>query len=216
MLSQSEPPFGRKYPDAPDRSSIHVRDALLNFIKPLSPSVFKTIRQVVMPPLNADELPAISVIIMAEDGNSLGLPNMGPIEYRTDAAIGIQVTRGFDDPIYLQGGLEQDVAFLKNLFLTDAQFTRRWYGALFESIPSFRVRWVYPTDGEAYFGEMRLELVFRFPEVFVPTITDTLDEIDVRLRINQFDQTGIDITAKYFLWQEQRGYGNGCSNSSNK
>src|ERR1700676_4705677 len=110
----------------------------------------------------------MSVFLLAEDAPPLGLPNMGPIAYKNDTTIAISVARGFEDPIYLQGGLEQDVRFIKDTLLRNAQFTRRWYEALFESIPFYKVRWIYSPDGEAYFGELRLEMVFRFPEVFVP------------------------------------------------
>lgn len=203
MLRNREPPVGRQFPGPPARAGVLIRDAVFNFFSPLSPSVYKLARKVGMPTLQPDQLPAISVFELAEDAPPLGLPNMGPIAYKNDTTIAISVARGFEDPIYLQGGLEQDVQFIKTTLLTNAQFTRRWYGALFESIPSYRVRWVYGAEGEAYFGELRLEMVFRFPEPFVPEITDTLQEVDVE--IDYGTNTGVDIRAKYLLWQQQNG-----------
>jgi len=56
---------------------------------------------------------------------------------------------------------------------------------------------VYSTDGEAYFAELRIEMVFRFPEVFVPPITDLLKEVDVE--VDYGNNTGVDIRARYLL-----------------
>ena len=154
--------------------------------------------------LKRDPAMELSVFLMAEDAPALGLPNMGIIKYTNDTTLGISVTRGFDDPIYLQGGLESDSQFIKNALLTNAQFTRRWYGALFESIPSYRQRYLYMSEGEAYFAELRLEMVFRFPEVYVPDIEDELKEIAVTVEYGE--DTGVDIRAQYFLMQQQNGY----------
>jgi hypothetical protein len=203
MLVNRQPPPGRNWPTPPARSGVAIRDAVFNFFLPLRPSMFATLRKVPMPSLQPNQLPGISVYELAEDAPSLGLPNMGPTAYKNDTTIGISVCRGFEDPIYLQGGLESDVQFIKTMLLTNAQFTRRWYGALFESVPSYRTRYVYATEGEAYFGELRLEMTFRFPESFPVEVTDTLQEID--LTIDYDSQSGIDIRAKYALWLQQCG-----------
>jgi hypothetical protein len=203
VLSLPVLPPNVEFPDTPDRSGVLIRDAVFNLLSPLSPDVYLTARKIGMPPLQPDQLPALSVFILGEDGPALGQPNMGIIKYRTDTTIAISVTRGFSDPIYLQGGLETDVQFIKDTLLTNAQFTRRWYGALFESIPSYKSRYVYATEGEAYFGELRLEMVFRFPEVFVPDIEDELKEIDVTVEFGE--NTGVDLRANYYLWLQQNG-----------
>lgn len=203
VLVNRQPPTGRNWPVPPVRSGLAIRDAVYNFFKPLTPSMFVTLRKVPMPTLQPEQLPALSIYDLAEDAPSLGLPNMGPIEYKNDTTIGMSVCRGFSDPIYLQGGLEADVQFLKNSLLTNANFTRRWSGALFESIPSYRTRYIYTDEGEAYLAELRLEMVFRFPESFVPTITDTLQEIDVT--VDYGENTGINIMARYVLWLKQCG-----------
>ena len=202
VLQPNPPPLNRVWPDPPPRSGELVRDAVYDLLLPLKPP-FVTIRKVPMPTLLPDQLPAISVFMMAEDAPALGLPNMGIIKYTNDTTIGISVTRGFDDPIYLQGGLESDSQFFKKTLLTNPQFTRRWYGALFESIPSYRQRYLYMSEGEAYFAELRLEMVFRFPEVFVPDIEDELKEIAVTVEYGE--DTGVDIRAQYFLMQQQKG-----------
>jgi len=203
VLQPNPPPLNRVWPDPPPRSGELVRDAVYDLLLPLK-GPFVTVRKVPMPTLLPDQLPAISVFLMAEDAPALGLPNMGIIKYTNDTTLGISVTRGFDDPIYLQGGLESDSQFIKNALLTNAQFTRRWYGALFESIPSYRQRYLYMSEGEAYFAELRLEMVFRFPEVYVPDIEDELKEIAVTVEYGE--DTGVDIRAQYFLMQQQNGY----------
>jgi hypothetical protein len=198
-------PAFRQPPSAPDRSEALVRDTVFNLLSPLSPSVFKTMRKVGMPSLQTTDLPALSVFTLGSTAPSLGVPNNEiPIAFKNDTTVAISVARGFEDPVYLQGGLEHDLAFIKNTLLTNAQFTRRWPGALFESIPSYRTKWIYADQGETYFGELQLEMVFRFPESFVPTITDELKEIDVRVLHGH--HTGVDIEARYFLWQKQQGY----------
>jgi hypothetical protein len=206
MLRPTEPPPGRKFPEPPVRSAIAIRDAVFSFFSPLVPHAFLTARKVGMPTLNPDELPNISIYTLAEDAPALGLPNMGIIKYRNDMTLAISVTRGFSDPVYLQGGLESDVQFIKNTLLTDADFTRRWYGALFESIPSFRTRYVFTDGGEAYFAELRLEMVFRFSEVYTPVITDEFRELDVKVKHGH--DSGINLEARYFLYMKERGHEN--------
>jgi len=203
MLTNQEPPPGRQWPSPPARSGVAIRDAVYNFFLPMQPSVYKTVRKVPMPTLLPTDLPALSVFELSEDAPALGLPNMGYISYKNDTTIGISVSRGFEDTIYLQGGLEYDVQFIKNTLLTNAKFTRRWLGALFESIPLYRTRYIYAAEGETYFGELRLEMTFRFPEAYTPSITDTLDEIDVTVDYDQ--ASGLNLSAKYVLWLKQNG-----------
>ena len=110
---------------------------------------------------------------------------MIPLNYNNTTTIGISVCRGFDDPVFVQGGIETDALFIKHLLMqmTDVTFAaRRWPEQLFDAVESTRVQQVFNQEGETYFGEIRLEIDFRFQEPFVPIITDRFRELRIRLR----------------------------------
>jgi hypothetical protein len=200
-----ENPFNlRPETPTPVRSGVAVRDSVAALLRPLSPSVYKTFRLVGQPAVQPGDLPVLSIFILREEAGSRGDYNtVIPVAFTNDATIGISVARGFDDPDYLRGAVEDDIQFIKNTLLTNAQFTRRWPGALFEGVPSFRTQWIYADQGEAFFAEMRLELMFRLPEVYVPTTEDRLEEIKVTTRIKD---GALEIKSLYRLWRQEGGY----------
>jgi hypothetical protein len=168
------------------KQAITIRDAIFDRVSTLD--TFKTYRKTGEPPLLPEQLPACSIFFMGEDSSSWGDPNIGMLKYQTDATIGISVTRGFADPILLEGGLANDVVVIKNMLLTDATFTLRVLpecGGLFESIPRMRVEMIFPQTGEAYFAELRLAMTFRFHPTFAPIITDRFEELDVHVNMGR-------------------------------
>jgi hypothetical protein len=162
--------------------SIQIRDAIFERITGLT-GVYKTLRKTPMPTLQPADLPACSVFIDREDKTSDGSPNIGAIKYIVEATIIIGVMRGFNDPVFMEGGLDDDFLTIEHLLLTDASFTKRGPGGLFEAIPSTSRRWRYEQTGEAYFAEMRLEMPFRFRQMFVPLVPDKLKTIHKDIQV---------------------------------
>jgi hypothetical protein len=169
------------------RQALIIRDAIFDRVSALE-GMFKTFRKTGEPPLLPEQLPACSIFYMGEDSVSWGDPNVGMLKYQTDCVIGISVTRGFNDPVQLEGGLANDIVVIKNLLLTDGTFTKRALpedGGLFESVPRHRVDMIFPQTGEAYFAELRLALTFRFHPTYPVPVKDRFEELDVRVYLGQ-------------------------------
>jgi len=167
--------------------TIVIRDALFELIGTLNTdNRWKTLRKVPMPTLLRDELPAVSVFVLDEEAPSDGAPNLAFMKYVNDLTIGISIARGFEDTVYLDGGLDWDVALILNGALTNAQFTRRIQravGGLFESVPRYRRELKFSESGEAYMAEARLAVTFRYRQWFYPTIVDDLEQVHVTAKI---------------------------------
>lgn len=76
--------------------------------------------------------------------------------------------------------------------------TRIKVDPLFEAVESIRRRWVFPQQGETFFAELRLEMVFRTRVQYPPRVVDTLEHIRVTSKFGT-DGTpqvvaGIDLT----------------------
>ena len=159
-----------------------IRDAIYSRIVGVS-GMFQTVRRTPVPPLNAVDLPACSIFFLTEDQLPDGDANIGMLKYINEATIGISVVRAFDDPVLLEGKLDLDVDFIKHLLFTDASFTNRSHNkGMFEAIPRIRRNWVFSTEGEGTFAELRLELTFRFREQFEPFIPDRFRELAVQTK----------------------------------
>ena len=180
VVRTSEPAFVR--------SAQIIRDAIYDRIQAVGAawpgSPIKTVRKVGMPPLQPTDLPSVSIFTMREVAPAWGTADlMIPLNYNNTATIGLSICRGFDDPVFLQGGIETDALFVKNLLMTDVTFAaRRWPGAMFEAVESIGVQQLFNQEGETYFGEIRLEFAFRFQEPFFPIVTDRLKQITIKLK----------------------------------
>jgi hypothetical protein len=191
------------------RTSPLIRDAIYDRILPLSqvmPPIYKTVRKVGMPTLQPHQLPAVSIFLLNEIAPFFGDPDVGiPLNFHVHATIGISIVRAFDDPLYLQGGLEEDVTSIKQLLLCDPTFAaRRWPMALFESVPQMRTTLVMAETAEAYAAEMRLEMTFRFQQPFTPDVPDKFKEMHVKA-LPDNDDNAMPLYATYYLWQQQKG-----------
>ena len=175
-------------PPAVVRSAQIIRDAIYDRIIAVGAgwpgSPIKTVRKVGMPPLQPTDLPSVSIFTMREVAPAFGQAEvMNPLNYRNVTTTGISICRGFNDPVFLQGGIETDALFVKNLLMTDVTFAaRRWPEQYFDGVEGINVTQVFNQEGETYFGEIRLEFTFRFQEPYFPIITDRLKEIDIKLR----------------------------------
>lgn len=190
------------------RSSADIRDAIYDRIAPFQitngQGLFTLVRKTAMPTLQPAQLPAVSVFLLSEESNVHGDYNSTtPLTYLTDTTIGISVARAFTTPDFLRGQLEYDVAWIQALLLTDPTFAaRRWPGQLFEGVPKMRTTYVLNEDqAEAYMGELRLEMTFRFHEEFAALVFDEFREMAVRVHQHGGPP---DVKVLYRLWQDVR------------
>jgi Uncharacterized conserved protein (DUF2190) len=203
-------------------SAAVIRDAVYDRLTRSGHGYAKT-RKTPMPHLQTDQLPALSIFVLAGRAGSDGDENVGKVHFVWDDTIAISVARGFEDTAVLEGTIAAEVDALLNTLLTDASFVRfpaAWpkpaaevwavgdpiyfdpatknatkvaaghlrmgealqaaanpsktgkVGGLFEGITGATRRWVFPTEGETYFAELRLELTFRHRADYPPVIAD--------------------------------------------
>lgn len=160
-----------------------IRDAAYNILTGVgSPFAgFTTKRKVSLPPVEQQDLPALSCFILDQESTPFGDSNIGNIKFYTDAVISFSVSRAFgDDPSLLEPQIVTDVENIKNLLLTNATFTRRWKDqSLFESVEKIDLKWEFPDQAEAYFVTCHVRITFRYQEWFEVPVTDLLKTIHV-------------------------------------
>lgn len=172
-------------------AAIKLRDAICQRLVGLSG--YKTLTKVYVPQLQPDQLPAISCHIVQSTSQADGDGNAGALEFVTSVVIAISITRGFEDPIFLDGRVDSDLYNIADSLFTDPSFVK--FGdtdsdgdgdddddPLFESVEQITSRRLFPQTGETYFAEARLEITFKVREGYEPVIPD--------------DYLGMDITAR--------------------
>lgn len=138
---------------------------------------FKKARTIPVPPAVTSDFPLLAVFVLREQMLPDGDSNAAAPEFVLDVTIGVSIARAYDLE-FLDGLMDRDVALVESLF-TDPTFVRREPGCLFESIESVLSARLFPPNGETYFGETRVEIVFRTRCGFDPVITDQFAGVNV-------------------------------------
>jgi hypothetical protein len=160
--------------------AIQIRDAIVDRLSAASVSrPYGKIRKTPLPQAQPTDLPLLSVFIMSENATRDG---EGYPQFETSITIGISVIRGFDDPVTLEGAIDEDINLVETALLTDPTFVKHAPDSLFESIESMKRTRLYPQDGETYFCELRLEMVFLARVVFVPVVPDDFEKMIVETK----------------------------------
>lgn len=143
---------------------------------------YTTTRKTPLPTLAQDALPALSVYVLDGDATPDGDGNTGDIRFVNDDTIAISVVRGGDLPDGLEADMAAEYQAILDRLLCDAEFTAFGPNAYFESIVRIRRRWLFPTHGDEYRIELRIDITFRRRERFEPIITDDFREADLVVR----------------------------------
>jgi len=154
-----------------------------------------TIKKTKMVPVQVDLLPYLGVYfvdeIMVPDGDA----NAGCIRFSHTARIGFSIVQANNDQDALEKGI--DAAFLQamSLLWTDAHLNnvlnnKNPEGVGFEGIVRGARRHVFGSpsvNNETPFAEVQYEVSVFDRSEWYPDITDTLDEIDVTVAVNNED-----------------------------
>lgn len=140
---------------------------------------YKTLRKTIVPQLQPDQLPALTVIVADGSATPDGDGNAGEPRFVEDDTIGISVTRAVEDPAVADGEIAAEVERIKDRLFTDPSFVNFGPDSLFESIVSIKRRWLFPPAGETYWVELRLEITFRGRTFYPPAVPDDYRELGV-------------------------------------
>jgi hypothetical protein len=158
-----------------------IREAIIERLSDL-PGYKALPRRVPLPQLQPSDLPRLSVFIMGERLTPDGDANEGDIRFVSEITIGISDMRGFATPDVLEGQNDTAVDMIEARLLCDPEFTEMDPDGLFEAVTGITRQRVYPQDGETYFAELRLQMVFQKRVEFAPEILDTLRRVAVTTR----------------------------------
>ncbi|RAI34767.1 hypothetical protein [Rhodoplanes roseus] len=157
---------------------IALRDAIVSRIA-VPADRYKTVRRTLVPQLQPDQLPALTVIVADGESSPDGDGNAGEPRFVEDDTIGIAVTRAVDDTAVAEGAIAAEIEAIKDRLFTDPTFVNFGPGSLFESIVKVKRRWLFPPAGETYFVELRLEITFRGRTSYPPVVRDDYRELAV-------------------------------------
>ncbi|CAM5771986.1 hypothetical protein LMIY3S_03692 [Labrys miyagiensis] len=155
-----------------------IRDAIYERVKALPGYSF---RKEPVPTLDEDDLPCMTVFIVNEILQPDGDANVAEPSFEATSTIAISIMRGFKDPITLDGQADRDIDMVENRLLTDPTFVGRGpsVAAPFESIRGITRRRLYPSNGDTFLLELRLEMQFFNRIYFEPVVTTELSTVHV-------------------------------------
>lgn len=150
--------------------AIAIREAVFDRLKDISD--YKRTRKTRLRQLQPEDLPSLSVLVVTEDHAPDGDANVGEPRFISDITIGVSVFRSFDTPDSLDDKLDDDVASIQTVLLTDPTFVKFGPSALFESVSRMVTRRREVQAGGSYAIELQLEMTFQTRVSFEPNIPD--------------------------------------------
>ena len=162
--------------------ALRIRDAITDRLKVQPWLTLNTVQNQPLPQLQPDELPGLLVVIMGESLTPDGDANAGPPRFEAQITIGISIVEGFESPEQLDGDIDEKITLIETALLTDPTFVRGLDPSkprghpdrepFFEAIERIQRRRLFPQDGETYFTEARLEIVFVKRVQYDPAVLD--------------------------------------------
>lgn len=143
---------------------------------------FKRVQKDPLPQIQPDDCPALVVFILTEEMTPDGDGNAINLRFVADITIGIDILRGGGKVPTLSTLVDDDADAIFAKLFTDPEFTKFGADAYFESVERIERKRLFPKDGEAYFGELRLAIQFRTRVEYAITIPDDYSGADVNVR----------------------------------
>lgn len=172
--------------------STQIREAIVARLTGQEWLPVKAIRKQPRPQLQANNLPALLVILVDELETPEDEANTGPPRFISEVTIGISVVIGHQPPEQLDADLDDIVDRIRSQLLTDPTFVRGVDPSkaeddperypLFEAVSKVRRGRVFPQEGETYLAEGRLEITFLARTNYEPAIPDVLEHVVITAR----------------------------------
>lgn len=189
-------------------SLLDIRDAMFNVVTGDAYFSGWTLRTNKMLPVQPGLLPYLGIYIvdevMAPDGDA----NAGCIRFSHTGRIGFSIIQANNDSMALEKMIDASFWKVMSLLWTDQHLTNVLInsnpeGVGIESAVRATRRHVFGANGtnnETPFAEVQYEVNVFCRSEWYPDITDTLDEIDVTVAVNNVDPTQVQpVTIKYML-----------------
>lgn len=125
-----------------------------------------------------DRLPYLGVYLIRDVWVPLSPILMGEPEFHGDATLGISVAVKAANGSALDAALDAQVERIHVKLLRDPSFI-----SMLEGIVGVQRTRNYSGEGEAFFGEARIEMTLRYFEAWAPTIPDTLDAVEITTHV---------------------------------
>jgi hypothetical protein len=188
--------------------AVDIRDAMYNVVTANPYFSGYTFRKTKMRPVQADLLPFLGVYVVDELMVPDGDANAVCIRFNHTSRIGFSVIQANNNSDTLEHGI--DAAYLQvmsslwtDLNLMNVLVNNNPEGVGIESIVRGSRRHIFGNAGlnnETPIGELQYEVNCFSRSEWYPDITDTLNEIDVTVAVNNADTTQVQpITIKYML-----------------
>lgn len=144
---------------------------------------FKRVQKDPLPQFQPGDMPAAAVYIQSETLTPDGDGNAGELHFVTDTIIAIVVARRLGTVEVLSGKLDEDADLILATLFTDPDFTTLdAEKALFESVERIeRVR-LFPQEGDAYTGDLKIAITFRARADFETVVKDDYRGATVTVR----------------------------------
>lgn len=188
---------------------VDIRDAMYNVVT--ADSYFATgwtFRKTKMKPVQADLIPYLGVYVVSETMVPDGDANTGCIRFNHTGRIGFSVIQANNDADQLEHMIDGSYWKIMTLLWTNAKLmnvlvNNNPENVGIESILQGSRRHIFGSTGannETPFAELQYELSCFCRSEWYPDITDTLDEIDVTVSLNNADPAQVQpVTIKYML-----------------
>ena len=192
--------------------AFNIRNAFYNALTTDPYFAGYTYRKTPMLQLQPDLIPCLSVYQGSESHGPDGDANIGMIRFFETSIICISVAQANNDEAALEQSLDRAYAHIKGRLWTDAGISNVLHsinpeGARIELIVRGNRKFVWhnaSVTNATPLGEIEYHASIAWRSEFWPDITDTLNEIDVTVSLNNADTSAVQpVTVKY-LFNEAR------------
>jgi hypothetical protein len=190
--------------------AVDIRDAMYNVVTADSYFANYTFRKTRMLPVQANLIPYLGVYLVDEVDIPDGDANAGMIRFSETARIGFSIVQANNDQVALELGIDAAYLKLKSLLWTNIKLMNVLHNnnpenVGIESVTRGFRRHIFGSTGtnnETPFAELQYEVSCFSRSEWYPDITDTLNEIDVTVAVNNEDINAVQpITIKYMFDQ---------------
>lgn len=160
----------------------YIRDQALSRIQKANLAQWKSVRKTPFPTLQPDQVTGLGVFILRETMNADGDANVSAPRYISDVVIGISVIDNASSPAVLEGSVDTLIANILDTLLTDPTFVSLKDATgnfLTDSVPLIVRQYSFPTNGETYYLECRLQMTIRYFVNFPPNTPIALTDVMV-------------------------------------
>lgn len=153
--------------------AVIIRDAAFTRLQGMTvnSAPFVSTRKAPMLTVQNDQIPALGVYIAEEVETADGDADVSIPRYSNELTLAISMTFDASDPVVMDGNLDAAIGAAKELLLCDPTFLDLRFtdnSPIIEGVPRMRRATNYYHDGETYYAEARINIVFQYRSMYPP------------------------------------------------